>query len=134
MQELIDTLCDEQHTLVVLHEGRIRTFDGQGVRHLYNMINEEPELLYDAKVAVKAVGRSAAAMMVEGGVIEVYAEYISQQAYDTLKEAGIKVSFEKKLNHQDFLNVWRKLGELEAIPAWTKKHHRSFWCAHRADL
>ena len=67
MQELIDTLCDEQHTLVVLHEGRIRTFDGQGVRHLYNMINEEPELLYDAKVAVKAVGRSAAAMMVEGG-------------------------------------------------------------------
>lgn len=111
MQDLIDTLRDEQHTLVVLHDGRIRTFDGQGVRRLYNIMNDEPELLYDAKVAAKAVGRSAASMMVEGGVAELYAEYISQQAYDTLTEAGIKVSFDKKLAHPDFLEVWRKLGE-----------------------
>lgn len=111
MQDLINTLRDDQHTLVVLHDGRIRTFDGQGVRRLYNIMNDEPELLYDAKVAAKAVGRSAASMMVEGGVVEVYAEYISQQAYDTLKEAGIKVSFDKKLEHPAFLEVWRKLGE-----------------------
>ncbi len=50
-------------------------------------------------------------MMVEGGVVEVYAEYISQQAYDKLTEAGIKVSFDKKLEHPAFLEVWRKLGE-----------------------
>ena len=111
MQDLINTLRDDQHTLVVLHDGRIRTFDGQGVRRLYNIMNDEPELLYDAKLAAKAVGRSAAAMMVEGGVVEVYAGCISQQAYDTLKEAGIKVSFGKKLDHPAFLEVWRKLGE-----------------------
>ena len=111
MQDLIDTLRDDQHPLVVLHDGRIRTFDGQGVRRLYNIMNDEPELLYDAKVAAKAVGRSAASMMVDGGVVEVYAEYISQQAYDKLTEAGIKVSFDKKLEHADFLKVWNKLGE-----------------------
>ncbi len=111
MQELIDTLHTDQHTLVVLHDSRISTFDGQGVRRLYNIMNEEPELLYDAKVAAKAVGRSAAAMMVDGGVAEVYAEYISQQAYDALTSAGIKVSFDKKLEHREFLEVWRKLGE-----------------------
>ena len=111
MQELIDTLHDEQHTLVVLHDGRISTFDGQGLRRLYNIMNEEPELLYGAKIAAKAVGRSAAAMMVDGGVAEIFAEYISQQAYDSLTSAGIKVSFDKKLEHREFLEVWRKLGE-----------------------
>ena len=80
-------------------------------RRLYNIMNEEPELLYDAKVAVKAVGRSAASMMADGGVAQVFAEYISQQAYDTLTGAGIKVSFDKKLDHREFLEVWRKLGE-----------------------
>ena len=94
MQQLIDTLHNEQHTLVVLHDGRVTTYDGQGVRRLYNILNEEPDLLFDAKLAVKAVGRSAASMMADGGVAQVFAEYISQQAYDTLTGAGIKVSFD----------------------------------------
>ena len=117
MQELIDTLHTEQCSLVILHDGHIRTFDGHGVRRLYDIMNKEPELLYGAKLAVKAVGRSAAAMMVDGGVAEVYADYISQQAYDALTEAGVKVSYGRKLSHTDFLDVWRKLGELQAIPA-----------------
>lgn len=50
-------------------------------------------------------------MMADGGVAQVFAEYISQQAYDTLTGAGIKVSFDKKLDHREFLEVWRKLGE-----------------------
>lgn len=117
MQELIDTLQDKQYSLVVLHDGHIRTFRGQGMRHLYNIMSSEPELLYDAKIAVKALGRSAASMMVEGGVVEVYAEYISQQAYDALASVNIKVSYGRKLDHTAFLDVWRKLGELEAVSA-----------------
>lgn len=117
MQDIIDTLHTKQCTLVVLHDGHIRTFNGHGVRGLYNIISEEPELLYDAKLAVKAVGRSAAAMMVEGGVAEVYADYISQQAYDALTSADIKVSFDRKLDHPAFLDVWRKLGEVAAVSA-----------------
>lgn len=117
MQELIDTLHTEQCSLVILHDGHIRTFDGHGVRRLYNIMNEEPELLYDAKLAVKAVGRSAAQMMVEGGVTEVWADYISQQAYDLLGEAGVRVSFGKKVDHTAFLNIWQRLGEVAAVPA-----------------
>ena len=111
MQELIDTLHIEQCSLVILHEGNIRTFNGHGVRRLYNLINEEPELFLDAKLAVKAVGRSAARMMVDGGVAEVYADIISQQAFDVLRDAGIVVKCEKKVDHQTFLNIWRNLGE-----------------------
>lgn len=116
MQELIDTLHIEQCSLVILHEGNIRTFNGHGVRRLYNLINEEPELFLDAKLAVKAVGRSAARMMVDGGVAEVYADIISQQAFDVLRDASIVVKCEKKVDHQTFLNIWRKLGEMaEAV-------------------
>lgn len=113
MQELIDTLHNEQCSLVILHDGHIRTFEGRGMRKLYNIASNEPELLYDAKLAVKAVGRSAASAMVDGGVAEVYADYISQQAYDALTGAGVVVNYDRKLNHSDFLNVWRKLGEMQ---------------------
>ncbi len=117
MQELINALHTEQCSLVILHDGQIRTFDGHGVRRLYNIMNEEPELLYDAKLAVKAVGQSAAQMMVEGGVAEVWAEYVSQQAYDMLHEAGVKVGFGKKVDHASFLEIWQRLGEVAAASA-----------------
>lgn len=113
MQELIDTLHTEECSLVILHEGNIRTFDGHGVRRLYNLMNHEPELFFEAKLAVKAVGRSAARMMVNGGVVEVYAEFISEQAYDVLHDAGIVVKFDKKVDHSKFLDIWRKLGEVD---------------------
>ena len=44
MQELIDTLNDKQASLVILHEGKIYSFGGHGVRHLYNLMNEKPSL------------------------------------------------------------------------------------------
>ncbi len=34
MQQLIDTLHTRQCPLVILHDGRIRTFEGHGVRRL----------------------------------------------------------------------------------------------------
>ena len=97
MQELIDTLNDKQASLVILHEGKIYSFGGHGVRHLYNLMNEKPELFLEAKV--------------DGGITEVWAEYISQQAYDLLSDAGVVVKYDHKVDHATFLDIWRKLGE-----------------------
>ena len=112
MDELKDKLHSEQCSLVVLHEGNIRTFDGLGVRTLYDLMTNEPEVLLDAKLADKAVGRTAARMMAEGGVCEVYADIISEQALSALEDAGIRVTYGNKVSHQDFLNIWKKLGEI----------------------
>ena len=101
MQQLIDTLHTEQCSLVILHEGRIRTFDGHGVRRL----------LYESKMAVQAIGQSAARMMVDGGVAEVWADMLSEQAYHTLTDANIVVKYKRKVDHTTFLDLWRKLGE-----------------------
>ncbi len=117
MQNLIDTLHIEDCNLVILHEGNIFTYAGHGVRHLYNIMTERPELLWEAKIAVKAVGRSAARMMADGGVTEVWADVISQQAYDLLKDHGIVVNYDRKVTHSQFLDIWRNLGE-EVRPAY----------------
>ena len=58
MNELIETLRTEQYALVILHEGNISTFEGRGVRTLYNILEERPELLLGAKAAIKAAGAS----------------------------------------------------------------------------
>ena len=113
MQHLIDTLHSGQDSLVILHEGRQRSFCGQGLRKLYNIAVQEPELLLGAKLADKAVGRTAARVMAEGGVAEIYADYISDQAYDLLIDANIKVRYGKKVDHATFLDIWKKLGEIE---------------------
>jgi predicted Fe-Mo cluster-binding NifX family protein len=76
-------------------------------------MSDEPELFLRAKIADKAVGHSAAELMVLGGVSEVYADYMSEQAYDILTEAGIKVSYGKKVDHERFLEIWVMLGEID---------------------
>lgn len=113
MSELIDTLHVEQCSLVLLHEGSIRTFEGRGVRTFYNLLNDEPESLFKSKVAVKAVGKTAAKAMIDGGVSEVYADVISEEAYAWLKDAAIKVDYEKKVDHARFLEIWEKMGEIK---------------------
>lgn len=111
MHELIDTLHTELCSLVVLHEGNVTTFDGVGVRRLYNIAANEPELLHGAKVAVKTLGRTAARMLMEGGVSEVWADVVSEQAYDVLNDAGVVINFERRVGHAEFLKIWQRLNE-----------------------
>ena len=113
MSELIDMLYTEDCSMVLLHEGNIRTFKGRGVRTLYHLLNEAPESLLKSKIAVKAVGKTAARSMTEGGVVEVYADVMSQEAYAWLEDAGVKVNCEKKVDHQRFLKIWAEMGEIK---------------------
>lgn len=112
MNQLIDMLHTEDCTMVLLHEGNIRTFKGRGIRMLYHLLNEEPELLYKSKIAIKAVGKTAAHAMISGGVTEVYADIMSKEAYNNLADADIKVNSAKTVNHQHFLKIWTDMGEI----------------------
>jgi predicted Fe-Mo cluster-binding NifX family protein len=82
-----------------------------GIRSLYHLQQDEPEMLYHSKLAAKAVGRTAAKMMAQCDVDEVYADVISDYAYDTLKDAGIRVRYNDKVNHARFLKIWEQMGE-----------------------
>ena len=111
MDKLKEALSNGDCNLAILHEGHINTFKGRGVRVLYHILDDAPELLLGSKLADKAVGRTAAKAMIDGGVAEIWAEIISQEACEMLRSSGIKVSYQSKVDHATFLKLWERMGE-----------------------
>lgn len=96
MDELIQILRNGGHSLVVAGD-EIRTFDGRGVSDLYALLTEHPGWLRGAAVADKVVGKGAAALLVLGGVRELFAEVVSTSALGLLRDSGISVSFAREV-------------------------------------
>ena len=96
--ELIRILQDGNHSLVVAGDG-IRTFDGRGISDLYGLLTEHPGWLRGASVADKVVGKGAAALLILGGVRELFAGVVSTSALGLLKDSGIPVRFSQEVAH-----------------------------------
>ena len=72
-RQAIDLLFAERCSCVVRNGDTIRIFRERGVRDLWRLLHEEPELLDGAFVADKVVGKGAAALMAAGRVRELCA-------------------------------------------------------------
>ena len=72
---------------------QVRTFTQRGVADLYQLLATDATFLLNSSIADKVVGKGAAALMVIGGVAEVYADVISAPALALLKESGVAVSY-----------------------------------------
>lgn len=96
--ELIRILQDGNHSLVVAGDG-IRTFDGRGISDLYGLLTEHPGWLRGASVADKVVGKGAAALLILGGVRELFAGVVSTSALGLLKDSGLPVRFSQEVAH-----------------------------------
>ena len=81
-QRLIDRLHAERCSCVIRNGEQTRTFNERGVKDLYRLLTEEPELLRGAFVADKVVGKGAAALMILGSVEEVYTDVASTAALE----------------------------------------------------
>lgn len=90
-RQLIDRLHAERCSCVIRSGTQIRTFRERGVKDLYRLLTEEPELLRGAFVADKVVGKGAAALMIVGGVAEVYADVASTAALALFAQYGVGV-------------------------------------------
>ena len=89
MQQLIEILRREKCSLVVKNHGIVTTYSKPGVHDLEHLLDHDPEMLHGATIADKVIGKAAAAMVVVGGVKELYAEVMSKKALPFLEEAGI---------------------------------------------
>ena len=58
---------------VIANGGVVRQFHQRGVADLLRLLHEEPEFLRGAEIADKVVGKGAAALMISGGIKEIYA-------------------------------------------------------------
>ena len=93
MQQLIEILRREKCSLVVKNHDIVTTYSKPGVRDLEYLLNHDPEMLHGATIADKVIGKAAAAMVVVGGVKELYAEVMSKRAIPFLEEAGIVYTY-----------------------------------------
>ena len=98
MNELIEIL-DSRHLSLVIRDvqGNIHTCSGRGVSDLHHILHNNPQWLNGATVADKVVGRGAAALMILGGVKQLHAALISEQAIEFLEKAHIKFSYGKRV-------------------------------------
>lgn len=93
MRELVRTLHEGGYSCVIENNGEVRTFSRRGVADLYLLLKTGPEFLRGASVADKVVGKGAAALMVLGGIKELYTDIISTPALGLLLKAGVTVGF-----------------------------------------
>lgn len=93
MEELIETLHNGNYSCVVRHNKGVVLCHGRGVSDLYKMLNETPQLLKDSQIADKIVGKGAAALIIMGGVSQVYADVISEPAKLLFEQYGISPRF-----------------------------------------
>jgi iron complex outermembrane receptor protein len=100
MKELIDILHNEGLTLVIKsRDGMIHRFTQRGVKDLLTLVQDAPELLNEAMIADKAVGKAAAACMVMGSVNRVHADVMSEPALALLQAHGITAEYGQLVNH-----------------------------------
>lgn len=97
--ELAELLAAERCSCVIRNGGQTRIFRERGVKDLYRLLKEEPELLDGASIADKVVGKAAAALMILGGVEQVYATIVSATALELFRRAGTQVGFAREVPH-----------------------------------
>lgn len=100
MEQLISILHHEGLTLVVKSaDGTLHRFTQRGVKDLLTLVREHPDVLHDALLADKAVGKAAAACMVVGGVKQVHADVMSEPALALLRQHGVIADCDELVDH-----------------------------------
>ena len=99
MEHLKEILDREGCSLVIRSQGKEQCYWKRGVADLLHLLHNEPDELHQAQLADKVIGKGAAALMVLGGVKEVYAHVISQPALQLLEDAGVSVSYSQCVEH-----------------------------------
>lgn len=92
-------LLNKGETTLVVDNGRVTTYTGHGVGDLHRLLTAHPRMLQGSRVADKIVGKGAAALMILGGVRELYTPTISKLALDLLGGYDIKTTYDKVIDH-----------------------------------
>lgn len=97
MKEIIRMLHKDNYSCVIMNKENIRAFSQRGIADLFYLLKNDPDFLKDASIADKVVGKAAAALMILGGVKEVYTDIISFSALTLFQETDIEISFAQEV-------------------------------------
>ena len=103
MQHLIDLLHQQECSLVVKAKtGEVTTYNKKGVRDLVWLLDHDAERLRGAVIADKVIGKAAAGLIVQGGVVEAYAEVMSRLALPCLTMHALPIATPNSLITSSF--------------------------------
>lgn len=91
--QLADILHARGCSCVICSHGAVTLCHERGVKDLLRILKQDPGLLRGASVADKVIGKGAAALMILGGVSEVYADVISQPAIALFRSTPVKLTY-----------------------------------------
>ena len=91
-EQTVGLLFAEKCSCVVRNGDEVRIFRERGVKDLYRLLD-------GAFVADKVVGKGAAALMILGGVEELFADVVSRAALDLFAAAGKAVAYTVAVPH-----------------------------------
>lgn len=89
--QMLDMLNEQGLSLLIFNNGELTTHANRGIQDLLQLISERPERLNGAVAADKIIGKSAAAIMIVGGVKEVHTNVICTPARELFEENGVLV-------------------------------------------
>ena len=95
-EALIESLFTHKYSCVIRNGDEIR---GRGVKDLYRLLRDDRRFLDGAFVADKVVGKAAAALMILGGVREVFADVASRPAVELLRRHRVRMSCTLEVPH-----------------------------------
>lgn len=123
MEELINLLHSGGYSCVIANKGIRRTFTQRGVADLYDLLTLEPDFLQGASIADKVVGKGAAALMILGGIKELYTDIVSSKALELFRQSAVKVDFKQEVpfiwnrDHTGWCPVETMCSEVETAEA-----------------
>lgn len=89
--QMLEMLNRQGLSLLVFNHDSLTTHSNRGIRDLLLLISEQPERLHGAVVADKVIGKSAAAIMIVGGVKEVHTNLICTPARELFETNGVRI-------------------------------------------
>ena len=103
MEELINLLHTGGYSCTIAKRRKNPHFHSTWRSDLYDLLTQEPEFLKGALIADKVVGKGAAALMILGGIKELYTDIISTKALELFRKSDVKVDFAQEV---DF--IWNR--------------------------
>ena len=89
--QMLDMLNEQGLSLLVFNYGDLTTHANRGIQDLLQLISDQPERLKGAVAADKIIGKSAAAIMIVGGVKQVHTNIICTPARELFEANGVQV-------------------------------------------
>lgn len=94
-EQAVKTLHEGNFSIVVLKDNETYTSIKRGIAPILELLDNNANLLCEAVVADKVIGKAAALLLIKGKVKFIYADVISEHASKVLKAANVAFQYQQ---------------------------------------